>query len=503
MKKVFFLIVFSLLFSYLCFADNAQLTLISLKGDVEVSLAGGDWQKAKVDQALNSADKIRTQNGTAEIRFADGSTVKLRENTSLDLVQIKSSSDTQNSMFKLLMGNIKAKVTKLKEGASFEVHSTKVIAAVKGTEFVMGTTNEEIEVLVIEGIVALMDITREKEVFIKENEKAAFKDGLFTNPREMSPDEQKSIKDSFDTGMKPSNAPGIMPSPDREGLDREIRDLKMDLAQIKDRSNLEDKQDLLERISDVQLGKSAMDMHGYRVRTDNYVLRPQADTIQMLNITKREGGPDKGISSFEINEIYNKPLPENFMDVKIALKIRADWFDKNTKPEYFLNQQISAIRNPHGDVIMDEVTLEPPLFNNDVKIKMWEQPFAEKFLINDAQKWIHNYTYNSGVFTEDYIDNMDVHHGTNLPYTVTMDLTKDGGFVQTDTYADNSFLKKYMYLVDDTGSVHDVLKVFQETGASFGSSLLTYNWELIYSATEFGGRTIDIIVLPEIFNELF
>ncbi|MFH1824237.1 MAG: FecR family protein [Candidatus Firestonebacteria bacterium] len=508
---------------FLCFVfaittmaeQSSFVTITELSGEVEVSIAGGEWQQVNLNQNLNTADKIRTKNGKAELKFSNGTTLNLRENSNLDLVQIKSTNNSQNSILKLFFGKIKAKVSKLNQDDSFEIHSPKVIAAVKGTEFVMETTNEETEVLVLEGIVALSDILREKEIFIKENEKAYFKEGLLNNPRELSPEEQKTIKEIFETGMKlekPTTAQTIGIEDDSKNLQREIRELRSDLLEIKDRSNLEDKQDLLERISDVQLGKSAMDMHGYRVRTDNYVLRPKPNTIMMLNITKREGGPNAGVSSLEISDIFNKDLPKNFMDVKIAL-YGDDWFNPDKPLEYYLTKEISVLRNPFGDTIKNIVNFDDPIFDNSGDFGFYRQPFIETFKINDVEKWEFKLTYNNIAETfnkAEYIDLNGVHMGQNtsgnpnLPFDVELSLTKEGGFMITHIYPDETYFKTGLYLVDDSGTVHSVLDVFNSVNFyEFQNTLLKYNWELVYEATEFDGRTIDLIVLPKIFNELY
>jgi len=268
-------------------------------------------------------------------------------------------------------------------------------------------------------------------------------------------------------------------------------------------SNLEDKQDLLERISDVQLGKTAVDMHGFRVRTDNYVLRPKPDMLQLLNITKREGGPDAGISSFEINDTFNKDLPANYMDVKIAIQNSTNGITLiNGNPDRWLTNETAAIRNPHGDVILNLVDLKTPNWNANLSV--WEQPFKEVFEIGTNVKWQHDYNYTTPgtEFYEDALGATADSHGnyssTNLPYDITQALTSDGGYLRTDIYKDNSvsnpsYLKQYIYLINDAGLVQSL--------ADIGKSSL--NWEMIYKAPEFGTRSIDLIVLPEIFNELF
>jgi len=487
--------VFSILLVFLTSVLSAEpmLKISALSGEVDCSVAGAPWKAAVLNQELNTSDKIRTGNGKAELLFAEGTSLKLKENSLLDLINIQCAAQKQNSSLKLILGAVKAKVTKLSAGGSFEVSSPKIIAAVKGTEFSMETTGDITEVRVLEGIVAVSELLREKEIFVRENERAGFRDGLLENPRQMNPSEIQGVREGYEVsqrGLFNARSAGFGGS-ETEKEAREIRELRSDLAEVKDRSNLEDKQDLLERISDVQLGKTTMDMHGYRLRTDNYVLRPQPDILQLLNITKREGGPDAGISSFEINDTFNKNLPENYMDVKIALRNNSEWFDNTKFPSYYLKTETAAIRNPHGDVILNEVTLTLPLWNNTAS--KYEQPFNETFKINSNLKWSHDY---NASFQETYKDNNPLGGvtGTALPYTVSKPVkTSDGGFLVKDTYADGTYLEKYVYLIDESGAVQPLSDIDK-------GNLV---WEMIYKAPEFGTRSIDLIVIPAIFGELF
>ena len=501
--------VFSLLFVFFGSVIYAEpmLKISALSGDVDCSVSGADWKAATLNQTLNTSDKIRTKNGKAELLFAEGTTVKIKENSLLDLLKIQCTPVRQNSSLKIFIGGVKAKVTKLGEGGSFDVSSPRIIAAVKGTEFVMGTTGEATDLQVLEGVVAVSELLSEKQIFVKENERAAYRDGLLENPRQMDPSEIIGVRESFDVSGRSAPAfgapSGIAAGADFEAEAKELKELRSDLADLKDRSNLEDKQDLLERISDIQLGKTAVDMHGFRVRTDNYVLRPLPNMLQLLNITKREGGPDAGISSFEINDTFNKNLPANYMDVKTAIKGSVNGITlKNGNPDYWLKIETAAIRNPHGDVILNEVGLSDPSWNS--ASSMFEQPFNETFKINTITKWSHDY---SATFVETYTDNNPAGAVTTtvtasdpaLPYTVTPSITSDNAFLIKTTFADNTFLETYRYYVNDSGVVQPLtLDKYAQT-----LRMPNLNWEIVYKATEFGTRTIDLLIIPEIFSHLF
>jgi len=501
MKKLFLFLTAVVLLAGLGSAKAATsntLIVTALSGTVEVSADGNNWAPAALNQELVTAEKIRTKDGRAELRFSDGTSLNLKENSLLDLLQVKCENSVQDSTIKLWYGKVRSKVTKLQSGGKFEVHTPKVIAAVKGTEFVLGTTNEESELSVIEGIVSLADILREKEIFVKENERSSFRDGLFENPRGMSPDELNNLRNSFETGMLNNNkgmgAPGREFSPEEV---KEMNDLRRDLADVKDRSDLENKLDLLDQIADVQLGKSAVDKNGYRVRSENYILRPTAASMMMLNITKREDGPNSGITSLEVTDVFNKPLPDNFMDVKIALGQNNTWTNMNHPPDYYYLSETSILRNPFGDSVTDLLAFSTgPQW--DAGHTWYDQNFSEIFSINTSQKWSKDHTY-LGQNSYKGADLLPTGSGgADLPYTTATTAILDGktliGMKVRETFTDSTFLDKELYLIDDKGSVQDMMA--QE------GHIYDFNWELVWSAPEFSGRTIDLIVIPQIFNEM-
>ncbi len=499
--KLIALMLAALMAAFPVFAGaTGSLALFSTSGTVEFSDDGTSWKAAQSGQSLVSPQKIRTGNGTAQLKFADGTLINMKENSMIDLVQANCDGVKQDSVLKLWYGMLKAKVTKLQPGSRFEAHTPKVVAAVKGTEFILETTADASVLSVLEGLVALSDILREKQVFVKENERSAFHEGVFETPREMSPDEVSGLKGGFETGMLNRRASGA-PSSGREDFSpaelQEIKDLKKDLADVKSRANLENKLDMLDQIADIQLGKTLVDMHGYQVRSENYILRPTPDSMMMLNITKRSEGPNAGITSLEITDVFNKNLPDNFIDVKIALA-RQTW---TQMPEYFYKSETSALRNPYGDSIIDLLTYQAPI---QLSNGNYSQQLVETFSIDNSQKWLRDYDparTNKNL----YQDATGSTLATDMPYTVKTDSILDAsgnliGMRTTDTYKDSTTMSKDMYLINDLGTPQDLLAMFLQP--NFLANIYNFNWELVWTATAFSGRSIDMVVIPQIFGDI-
>lgn len=67
----------------------------------------------------------------------------------------------------------------------------------------------------------------------------------------------------------------------------------------------------MEQQFDAQTGKVFTDVHGNRVRTDQYIYHePDSDTVDMVSLTLRTGEYQNGITSFRFVTQFNQSLPE-------------------------------------------------------------------------------------------------------------------------------------------------------------------------------------------------
>jgi hypothetical protein len=156
----------------------------------------------------------------------------------------------------------------------------------------------------------------------------------------------------------------------------------------------------------------------------------------------------------------------------------------------------------------------------DTSHKWYDQGFTETFSINSSLKWSlqKDWKIADGRFENQYTDMNSIQQGWFQPDSITSNALKDFlPFTTTTTailsgstligtktrelYADGtSYLDKEMYLIDELGGVQDLLALYSQP--NFAARILDYNWELIWSAPEFSGRTIDLVVIPQIFNEM-
>lgn len=183
--------------------EVSQAKVSAVTGEVEVLVAARKiWEPATLGTILNQEDGIRTKNGKVELTFDDGSKISLKENTSLDLIKLKTKELTEDTIIKLWFGKIKAKFNINKNDSSLEIRTKHIAAAVKGTEFILDADDSDTRLIVLEGIVSLTDAISKKEIFVKANEKASYASVFQSRPEGISPDEQKVIALEWGEGLK-------------------------------------------------------------------------------------------------------------------------------------------------------------------------------------------------------------------------------------------------------------------------------------------------------------
>lgn len=228
---------------------------------------------------------------------------------------------------------------------------------------------------------------------------------------------------------------------------------------------------------DAQLEKVLTDIHGNRVRVEEYVLRPQADQVKFLSLSHREGS----LNSLCFLQEFNKDLPEDITNIAF----RWDWPEY---PEWYAEKQTIHLSNTI-DSVEYEWTDEKPevmdLFNAQrEKTGEWWVLFPEKVIwrVNNQDKVT--------------VDSDSLSFDPYKPNWSNGQYPNGGKWSNRDFWWDNTFLKRESYIIDDEGnpirwqpsSLREIERLQRE-----------YNIETIYTATEFEGRTIDTIMVPKIF----
>lgn len=136
------------------------------------------------------------------------------------------------------------------------------------------------------------------------SDSAEIREGSNPNNSDTDGDTIRDDEDAFpNKAYKPDDPKEDKPNPAVYGSRGQIREKRLEMLEESVlRTEISDMlsgfwarhhDSVMERISDAQTGKVLTDSHGYRVRAEQYVLRPNDQTVQVMNIslrTKEAGG---------------------------------------------------------------------------------------------------------------------------------------------------------------------------------------------------------------------
>lgn len=356
--------------------------------------------------------------------------------------------------------------------------------------------------------------------------------------------------------------------------------------------------------ADYQLGKSLRDAYGYRVRVEEYILRPQENQVKFLVLNKREAEESwRKLNYYYDLLTFEKPI-ENILDVpKIRNHtwfhigenppqnrlIKREWELSNTvdylrieneigEPQkhtyttnynYFLDQPQQTtytwwmpksfthrekIWGPDYQKIKEYVNVtitdvnpsdgiinwnnENPNVNLDIRFPGAELKGNENYGFDEAQltKVI---TQDSPVIPKDgyydqqqakFIKFSDVFlakfvETQNVGLAISEVLSKimpDGfdkiHFRGGKIYADDTWKEGHFRLINNEGEVYtfrqlmdkiltaksqqNQVEVNSDAVTDFAVSKNDLNFEITFTASEFKGRTIDVVIAPEIIKQV-
>ncbi len=120
--------------------------VIAVEGDVLVVRDASTAETVlTVGDLLNQQDVVKALNGSATIKFADDSRLLLKANSTIRMASLQFYDPSQlvNTRIELLKGRVKAQVKKItNQNSSYQISTPAAVAAVRGTEFRVGRTQE-------------------------------------------------------------------------------------------------------------------------------------------------------------------------------------------------------------------------------------------------------------------------------------------------------------------------------------------------------------------------
>ena len=137
------------------------------------------WIDARPKMPLKETDAIRTfVESEVELETSEGSTVKIGENTTIELKTLKGNASDQQTSVKIMNGAIIANVKKLvSTGSSFEFETPTATAAIRGTIVGLEVSREQTRVKVYEGRVLVTPQGSKNSVELQQNQMGIVKKG--------------------------------------------------------------------------------------------------------------------------------------------------------------------------------------------------------------------------------------------------------------------------------------------------------------------------------------
>lgn len=306
--------------------------------------------------------------------------------------------------------------------------------------------------------------------------------------------------------------------PDSQGEKSQPTDAARDRASLREKARWELVRDMVferrEQVwnvnlktGDYQIAKSVTDAHGNRVRIEAYVVRPQPNQVQQIVLNAREKRFDYGydLSTFKWpisglaeakiitgNTFNNRTMPSNYITQKEVLLTNTVDRIRQTA-----NLGAPAALNFGTATLFYPSTLDLTLSVNDtIKEKMatthnglqfttfrYQYPNAAGIL---ADYYNIAYTPSTGICVPSCTPNLAV----KPTWTAGSTTDPAGGVSSKTTYKDGTFLKTDNWWVKNDGTV--------TAPPRFATPNL--NRETRYTASEFGGRDIDLVVPGELFS---
>ena len=306
------------------------------------------------------------------------------------------------------------------------------------------------------------------------------------------------------------------------------------------RTMLEDMRNRELKSNEAQLGKDAIDAFGRRVRLEEYVLRPDPKTFELLFLDSRAGSFNWG----HYVESFAAPIPNDLSQIPaivasgiMAVNQPTNWlkslefFATNTvdaeKELYTLGDPVQINFAGFGkgvlwypSSIVDTQTLYGPGVPNGQRVQFQQ---TVDYNISNASL----FTWTQAVQATPGVDNLSLMFAAvmdpsdpnpahplsaanggavvflNAPVynnTNTVSLFPGGpgkaDLLQSTTYADGSTLTVEKFLLDDAGSILGVgptAGVFSQSGS--------YNEEIKIDSNLFQGRSIDVLLAPSIIQQ--
>lgn len=128
----------------------------ALEGSAQIKkVSSSRYETLKNGMFIQVGDEVATREGNVVFEFADGSTIRLEANSNLIFNKLSHFGKTGmvDTRLRLKQGSLTTDIPPLVKGSRYEIKTPSAVAAVRGTEFRLHSTENETRLEVLEGIV--------------------------------------------------------------------------------------------------------------------------------------------------------------------------------------------------------------------------------------------------------------------------------------------------------------------------------------------------------------
>ena len=497
-------------------ARAAGMIALIPNGSVEVRAGAGAWRSVSAQEAVSAGTEVRTgRDSTAQLVFSDGSRV-LVNNASVFAID---KTDSLETSFSLKLGKIRAAFAGLLS-SRVSIHTPTAVCAVRGTVFDIGVDARSTSVTMAEGVLEVKDNNGKQAVVTSEETLKIGEHGI-EKPHMLALSDPRAL-----TAVRPYA-------------------VHQEMARDATRHMLEDIRNRELKANEAQLGKDVTDAFGRRVRLEEYLLRPDTKSFEVLFLSKRQDRFDWG----HFLQVFNAPIPNDLSQIPaivqsaiLATNKPSNWLKSY---EFYATNTVDAEKEKmvFGDPVQinfagygkgllwypSSIDFTQTLTGPGVPGGSRDQFFQHQdynILNAGAFTWTQSVQPTAGVNTaltdslgnaiaanimfaavknpatgvggvlSGYGTGNTLYDNTNTVQTSPSGPGKADLFAQT-TYPDGSTLSVEKFLVSNDGKILD----FNNPTSDIFNANGNYNLEINIKSSLFQGRDIDVLVAPEILRQ--
>lgn len=519
------------------FSQRASYVVVAeSKGQVHV-VRNNTVIKVKKGISLYENDVIQTtKNSSVVLLFQDGTTLSVAENSKVTICELI----TKVSLH-LDSGKIKSKVVPRQTSYIFEVKTPVSVASVRGTEFILIFENNNSVLYVLEGEVNFEDFKGNAILVFAMEQCFASEEGI-GNKFSIDKEKLKDLEKGFISVVERFKEGKIEEQPFKD----EISNLKEELKNfvLETKSDKYYINEIVYQIkeADFQTGRTLTDVHGNLTRVEQVISRNRSNTIEFMNITKRDSYVYKGYFDYADIVKSNKPRVDIFrlgieFNQSLPEKI-SDWpkFISEQKDNFWPTKVYCELTNLkdrfYSETTFTKIVKEEPIYEYHPQYDQYGNFIGyEQVQIGTEKKTKFESTTKNIVSNDDVVYTIDTDYDENVkgklpegeskegddgklwfwsygPLPVKEDINNDGKYDNKDIL----WVQIEGYLINNNGEIltpsyftgesKDPFTVLKEIAVESCVFVRKDDGTGVKPAEPFFNRNIDLVATPDIIITL-